>query len=87
MAILFCTSEMYPYAKSGGLGDVAQSLPEALRKDLEVYTVLPLYQTIDKNKFSLEYNGVTFNYTLNGVVHQFDIFHNSKNYFELFVYN
>ena len=68
MAILFCTSEMYPYAKSGGLGDVAQSLPEALRKDLEVYTVLPLYQTIDKNKFSLEYNGVTFNYTLNGVV-------------------
>lgn len=87
MALLFCTSEMYPYAKSGGLGDVAQSLPEALRETIEVYTVMPLYQSIDRDKFALEYTACTFNYTLNGITHQFDIFENKNNKYELFVYN
>lgn len=87
MSILFCTSEMYPYAKSGGLGDVAQSLPEELRKNKEVYTVLPLYQTINREKFNLEYADVTFNYSLNKVEHQFDIFVNKNNKYELFIYN
>ncbi len=87
MNILFCTSEMYPYAKSGGLGDVAQSLPEALRKEIIVYTLLPLYKTIDRDKFHIEYTGVTFNYFLHGVLHQFDIFVNKKNKYELFIYN
>lgn len=87
MSVLFCTSEMYPYAKSGGLGDVAQSLPEALRKKTKVYTILPLYQTIDRKKFNIEYANLTFNYNLNEVNHQFDLFVNKKNKYELFVYN
>lgn len=89
MNILFCTSEMYPYAKSGGLGDVAQSLPEALRKEkkVKVYTVLPLYQTINREKFELVYDNTTFTYTLNGITHQFDIFINKNNPYELFIYN
>jgi len=87
MNILFCTSEMYPYAKSGGLGDVAGSLPIALRKQAKVYTLLPLYQTIDRDKFNIKYTDLTFNYVLDGVEHQFDIFVNKKNKYELFVYN
>jgi starch synthase len=87
MNILFCTSEMYPYAKSGGLGDVAHSLPEALRKKNKVYTLLPLYQTIDRDKFNIEYLGTTFTYWLRGIEHQFDIFVNKKNKYELFIYN
>ncbi len=87
MAILFCTSEMYPYAKSGGLGDVAQSLPQALRKETKVYTMLPLYSTIDRDKFNIEDTKLTFQYELNGVKHQFDIFVNKNNKQELFIYN
>ncbi|MEA3289637.1 MAG: glycogen/starch synthase [Campylobacterota bacterium] len=87
MSVLFCTSEMYPYAKSGGLGDVAQSLPEALRKTTKVYTLLPLYQTINREKFGIIYTELTFNYTLNGIEHQFDIFVNKNNKYELFIYN
>ncbi|MBD3789444.1 MAG: glycogen synthase [Campylobacterales bacterium] len=89
LGVLFCTSEMYPYAKSGGLGDVSQSLPEALRKEkgVKVYTIMPLYQTIDREKFGLEYSGLTFKYVLRGVSHQFDIFVNKCNLYELFVYN
>ena len=32
MRVLFATSEAYPYAASGGLGDVAFALPKALKK-------------------------------------------------------
>ena len=47
MKILFVTSEMVPLASTGGLGDVAGSLPAALRrKGLDVRVVMPLYQTI-----------------------------------------
>lgn len=87
MAILFCASEMYPYAKSGGLGDVAQSLPEALRKTIEVYTVLPLYQSIDREKFNIISSNISFNYILNGISHQFDVYYNKSNLYELFIFN
>lgn len=44
MNILFCTSEATPFAASGGLGDVAGSLPRALcNKDTECRVVMPLY--------------------------------------------
>ena len=47
MKVLFATSESYPYAASGGLGDVAGSLPHALRKRLiGCRVVLPMYDTI-----------------------------------------
>ncbi|MBO5657697.1 MAG: glycogen/starch synthase [Agathobacter sp.] len=52
MRILFVTSECAPFSKSGGLADVACSLPPAL-KDAgeEIAIVTPLYQCV-KDKFS-----------------------------------
>jgi starch synthase len=45
MNILFAASEMSPYAKTGGLGDVLAALPAALRKrGHSVSVVLPLYR-------------------------------------------
>ncbi len=87
MSVLFVASEIYPYAKTGGLADVAHSLPEALRKKTTVYTVMPLYQTIDRVKFGIVYTGVTYDYWLNGVRHQFDVFAREENKYELFIYN
>ena len=51
MKILFATSEAAPYAKSGGLGDVAGALPSELNKikDNEVCIVMPYYGTIKNN--------------------------------------
>ncbi|NJK90481.1 MAG: glycogen/starch synthase [Blastochloris sp.] len=44
MNILFASSEMTPYAKTGGLGDVLAALPAALRgAGHSVSVVLPLY--------------------------------------------
>ena len=45
MKVVYVASEAVPFAKSGGLGDVAGALPAALRKKLVgVRVVLPLYQ-------------------------------------------
>lgn len=45
MKILFVTSECAPFSKSGGLADVAASLPPALKKaGNEVAIITPLYQ-------------------------------------------
>ena len=47
MKVLFCTSEALPFAASGGLGDVAGSLPQALRARLiGCRIVMPLYEDI-----------------------------------------
>lgn len=57
MKVLFCASEALPFAATGGLADVAGSLPQALRARLiGCRVVMPLYDTIpqemrDKMKF------------------------------------
>ncbi len=87
MMVLFAASEIYPYAKSGGLADVAHSLPEALRELTEIYTVMPLYNQVDREKHGIVYADISFNYWLGGVRHQFDIFHKEDSRTELFIYN
>jgi len=50
MKILMAASESYPFAKTGGLGDVLGSLPPALQKEgADVRVVLPRYGTIGEN--------------------------------------
>ena len=45
--VLYITSEMVPYAKTGGLADVSAALPAALAGlGLDVHVVLPLYRSI-----------------------------------------
>ncbi len=47
MKVLYVASEALPFMASGGLGDVAGSLPQALRKRLiGCRVVMPLYDTI-----------------------------------------
>lgn len=41
--ILFVTSELADYVKTGGLGDVAAALPRALRRQLDVRLLVPGY--------------------------------------------
>ncbi len=57
MKVLFATSEAAPFVKTGGLGDVAGSLPAALNeKGVDARVILPLYNCIpqeykDKMKY------------------------------------
>jgi len=62
MKILYATSEAVPFCKTGGLADVAGSLPAALAEQgAEVAVVLPLYQKV-KEKFGDELNFVCYDY-------------------------
>jgi starch synthase len=44
MKVLYASSEVTPFAKSGGLADVAGSLPKALRmNEIDIRVIMPLY--------------------------------------------
>ena len=54
MKILFVASEIAPFSKTGGLADVAQSLPGALKAlGHDIRTVMPKYLTIVEQDFSI----------------------------------
>ena len=47
MKVLYASSEALPFAASGGLADVAGSLPQALkRRRVDCRVVMPLYGTV-----------------------------------------
>ncbi len=55
MKIAFAASEVFPYAKAGGLGDVAGALPLELSKlGHEVKVFLPKYNTITEKEHKLQ---------------------------------
>ncbi len=49
LKILFVSSEVIPYAKSGGLADVSGALPDALKEaGMDVKIIMPLYSSVKK---------------------------------------
>lgn len=52
--VLFASSEIAPYSKTGGLGDVAASLPKALaQRGHQVNIITPLYGHLDPDQLQL----------------------------------
>lgn len=55
MKIIFVSSEIVPFASTGGLGDVCAALPKALVKQgVEVVRMMPLYRGIDRERYNLK---------------------------------
>lgn len=53
--ILIAASEVVPFAKTGGLADVAGALPKALRAlGHDVRIVMPRYYIVDREKYNLQ---------------------------------
>lgn len=72
--LLFAASEVYPFAKSGGLADVAHSLPRALSGEYDVHVVMPLYQFVNRELFAIESLGVHFDIMMGGVKYVVELF-------------
>jgi len=54
LKILFVSAECAPFSKTGGLGDVAGSLPGFIRKmGHEIIVVTPMYSFIDRASFNI----------------------------------
>ncbi len=55
MRVLFCSTEIYPYVKTGGLGDVTAALPPALIKaGVDLRLLLPGFEKILTNLKNVE---------------------------------
>jgi len=76
MKVVFCSSEVVPFAKTGGLADVAGALPQAIKQlGHEVIIIMPGYSCIKQAKIPIKkinryfsyakYKGVTFYFTEN----------------------
>lgn len=58
--VLFAASEVYPFAKTGGLADVAYALPRALKNLYDINVVMPLYSSVDRDKYAITPIGEPF---------------------------
>ncbi len=59
MKIAFASSEVVPFAKTGGLADVAGALPKELSKlGNEVKVFMPKYYTINEHKYGHQYDSL-----------------------------
>ena len=87
MNILFCASEAAPFAASGGLGDVAGSLPRAIRnRKVACRVVMPLYGDM-KQEYREKLTYIT-NFTVpvgwrNQYCGLFELTHNGVKYYFL----
>jgi len=53
LKVLFLSPEVVPFAKTGGLADVAGSLPGALKKlDVDVRVGLPYYRAVKEGRYT-----------------------------------
>lgn len=69
MKVCFVTSEIAPFSKSGGMGDVCRALADALAaRGHEVVTVSPRYASVDLDE--LTYTEVTFDVPGAGTHHR-----------------
>ena len=73
-SVLFASSEVYPFAKSGGLADVAHSLPRALSRDCDIEIVMPLYRFVDRKKYKISAIDKAFEIVMNGTVYPIELY-------------
>lgn len=75
MKILIVSSEVFPFAKVGGLADVAGSLSKSLVSlGCDARVIMPLYGCVDREKFGLVKEKANIRHPLTGVMRSFDLF-------------
>ena len=88
MRVLFASSEIYPFAKTGGLADVSFSLPKALSEiGVSVKTVMPLYGCVDTEKFGIRSTGRKVKVFLSAGDFEFEVYHLSDGVEHYFLKN
>jgi starch synthase len=72
--ILFVSSEVAPFSKTGGLADVSGSLPKALSElGVKVTVATPLYRMVDRAKSGLKKWDKILNINLGGTEKNFEV--------------
>ena len=88
MHVLFCSSEVFPFSKTGGLADMAAFLPKAVKsKGFTSDVVSPYYQNLTSKHHEMDYLG-TKTILMAGqekIVHYFTLIQDGQRY--IFVQN
>ena len=71
MKVLFASSEIFPYAKTGGLADVANSLPQTLKDKIDIVSVMPFYGFMNIDNFTK--TDINFTINLGGINYNISI--------------
>lgn len=80
LRILFATPEAIPFAKTGGLADVAGALPKFLQKlGSELMVVMPYYRMVKKSGLPLRYLGEEIEVSLGDEMLRADIYEGKLN--------
>jgi starch synthase len=75
MKILFVSSEISPYASTGGLGEVARSLPGALRRrGIDCRRIMPLYRRVQESGYQPAFTGRRLTLRVRGEIHAADVY-------------
>ncbi len=78
MKIVFASSEIVPFASTGGLGEVARALPEALlAQGAEVVSVMPMYRRVIEGGHALQDTGLRLKIPLGFRMHTAEIWRHS----------
>lgn len=72
--VLFAASEVYPFAKTGGLADVAYALPRALKNLYDIRVVLPLYRSIARERYGIVSSGECYSVMMGGVRYEIELY-------------
>ncbi len=77
LKVIFAASEVAPFAKTGGLADVGQALPQALsRLGAEVKVFMPLYRQVPREGLR-QARGGSFDLELPGLQSQVEVYQGS----------
>jgi starch synthase len=80
MKVLLASSEAVPFAKTGGLADVAGALPKALDSiGIDVRLVLPKYKGIEEKRLPISYTDVRVSVPVSQTVVDADIVESRSN--------
>ncbi|MEJ5172408.1 MAG: glycogen/starch synthase [Hydrogenothermaceae bacterium] len=88
MKVVFASSEIYPFAKTGGLADVSGSLSKKLAQHgLKVFGFMPLYKTVDVNKHDIKKIDISITVNLYGKSYTFEVYKKVDNVTYFFLKN
>lgn len=75
ITVFYLSSEVYPFSKTGGLGDVAGALPVSLKKaGVDISIITPFYSRFQPMEpVEISETGINLNFWIGGTVHQVEI--------------
>lgn len=80
LKVLYATSEIYPYSKTGGLADVSYALPQALSSiGVKVTSISPFYRSVKKNSIKLKNHKKILKIPFKGTIYPAYIFYKKIN--------